>query len=78
MRTSLLALTLCLVLPEMCRAQATEDEQREACGPDVVQFCAAEIPHRARIAQCLEVNRARISPQCRAMLDGGRPAARGR
>jgi hypothetical protein len=77
MRTSLLALTLCLALPGICRAQTTEDVQREACGPDVMQFCAAEIPDRGRITQCLEVNRARIAPQCRTMLDGGRPAPRG-
>ena len=74
MRTALLALTISASLPGFAWAQATEDEKREACGPDVMQYCASEIPNRTRIAACLRSKRNQISSECRVILDGGRPA----
>jgi hypothetical protein len=76
MRIALLALTLTLALPGWSWAQSTEDERREACTSDVFQFCAMEIPDRTRIQQCLEARRNQISPECRLVLDGGRPPRR--
>jgi hypothetical protein len=57
-------------------AQVSDEEGRQACEPDVMRLCADSIPDRQRIAQCLRTNVQQISPNCRAVLNGGRPAAR--
>lgn len=53
---------------------ATEEEARAACTGDAFSFCASSIPDREKVAQCLRTNRARISADCRIVLDGGKPS----
>lgn len=50
-------------------ASGTADEQR-ACTPDVFRLCAAEIPNEDRIVQCLNRKVSKLSPACRAVIDG--------
>ena len=75
MRTTILAAVACMVIGSTAHAQVTEEQQRQACEPDVMRLCAEAIPDRPRIAQCLRANVQQISAACRAMLNGGRPAA---
>lgn len=50
-------------------AQGT-DQEREACTPDVFRLCSSEIPNVDRIVQCLNRERPRLSPGCRAVMTG--------
>ena len=44
--------------------------QRRARGPDVFRLCAEFIPDHAAIASCLETNKTRLNPDCRAVFEG--------
>ena len=51
----------------------TEDgslAQRRACKPDVFRLCAEFIPNRTAITNCLQHNKPRLNPDCRAVFDG--------
>lgn len=63
-----------LGLPGVGLAQSSEGERRQACTGDAFRFCTLDIPDRQKIRQCLVTNREQISPECRAVIDGGRPA----
>jgi hypothetical protein len=43
-------------------------EERAACSPDVKKYCEYALPDVMQVAQCLQANRARISPACRQVL----------
>jgi hypothetical protein len=43
-------------------------EEREACSPDVHKYCERALPDVLQVAQCLQVNRTKISPSCRQVL----------
>ena len=45
--------------------------QKRACRPDVYRLCAGEIPNVRAIVSCLKANASRLSPDCRAVFDGG-------
>jgi hypothetical protein len=45
-------------------------EQRAACEPDVFRLCVNFIPDRTAITGCLQRNKPRLNPDCRALFDG--------
>jgi hypothetical protein len=48
----------------------TSDNQRRACEPDAFRVCGRYIPDRDAIADCLHRNVTRLSPACRAVMEG--------
>jgi hypothetical protein len=46
-------------------------EQQQACTPDVMRLCQAEIPDVARITSCMKRNRLNLSPACGAVFGVG-------
>ncbi len=44
--------------------------QRQACKPDVYRLCSTYIPSRDGITYCLHLNIRRLSPDCRAVMEG--------
>ncbi len=50
-------------------AQGTP-EMEQACTPDVMRLCNAEVPDVARITACMKRNRANLSPACSAAAFG--------
>jgi hypothetical protein len=51
-------------------AEESTEVQREACTPDVYRLCAMYIPSHDGITYCLSKNMDRLSPACRAVMDG--------
>ena len=51
--------------------------QRRACEPDVFRLCDQFIPYAEAITSCLEHNKARLSPDCRAVFQGDESADAG-
>jgi hypothetical protein len=51
-------------------AQESTSVQREACRPDVYRLCKWYIPSHAGITYCLRQNIDRLSPDCRAVMEG--------
>jgi hypothetical protein len=43
-------------------------EDRAACAPSVQAFCQRALPDTMRVLSCLQQNRQRIAPACRAVL----------
>ena len=54
---------------EAKKRPGTEAQQR-ACTPDVFRLCSAHIPFVRAIVSCLERNKRRLSPACRAVFEG--------
>jgi hypothetical protein len=48
-------------------AQGTP-EQRQACEPDAMRLCSEFVPDVDRIVACMNKNRIRLSPACRAVF----------
>ena len=48
---------LCIFWAAPGVAQASEDQQRAACGGNVIRFCFSQIPDRERITECMLGNR---------------------
>jgi hypothetical protein len=46
-------------------------EQQQACTPDVMRLCNAEIPDVGRITSCMQRNRSNLSPACGAVFGVG-------
>jgi hypothetical protein len=59
---------LLLLAATAAYAQEGTLAQRNACKPDVFRLCSDFIPDRTAITNCLEGNRARLSPGCRAVF----------
>jgi hypothetical protein len=76
MRKTILAAIFLASTAGAGHAQVSDEVARQACEPDVMRLCSEAIPDRQRIAQCLRTNVQQISPNCRAVLNGGAPAAR--
>lgn len=72
MRIIALSLVMAAV-PTVGWAQASDDGQ-QACMGDAFTFCAAQIPDREQVRQCLVANRTQISAACRSRIDAGRSA----
>ena len=64
---TLAQLPLPLPLPIPLPMEGTP-EDRAACGPSVDAFCSAALPDSMRVLACLQQNRQRIAPACRAVL----------
>ncbi|MBN9580189.1 MAG: hypothetical protein J0G37_01570 [Afipia sp.] len=43
-------------------------EQRRACRADAKKFCGQFIPNVPKITACMEANKSRLSPPCRAQF----------
>ena len=46
------------------------EAQRNACKPDVYRLCKWYIPSRSGITYCLHQNIDKLSPDCRAVMEG--------
>ena len=46
-------------------------EQQQACTPDVMRLCNAEIPDVGRITACMKRNRSNLSPACGSVFGVG-------
>ena len=46
----------------------SEAQQRDVCMGDALRLCAAYIPDRGRITDCMLSKRAQLSAQCRAVF----------
>jgi hypothetical protein len=46
-------------------------EMQQACTPDVMRLCNAEIPDVARITACMKRNRMSLSPACGTVFGVG-------
>ena len=46
-------------------------EMQQACTPDVMRLCNAEIPDVGRITACMKRNRMNLSPACGAVFGVG-------
>ena len=78
MRVVMLTALMVVATTGAVPAQSTDAERRNSCTGDAFKFCAGDIPDRAKIEQCLKANRDRLNPDCRAVIDGGKPAPRRR
>jgi hypothetical protein len=65
---------LFIVICGPLRAEEGTLAQRRACEPDVFRLCSEFIPDHAAITTCLERNKARLNPDCRAVFEGGESA----
>lgn len=43
-------------------------EERAACQGDVRKYCESYLPDVMQVANCLQANKARLSPACRQVL----------
>lgn len=64
-RITLVALGLLAAAPAL--AQGTQ-AQRDACTPDVMSLCSADIPDVPRIIACLRRERAKVSNACQQAM----------
>ncbi|MEW6643841.1 MAG: hypothetical protein AB1586_25260 [Pseudomonadota bacterium] len=44
-------------------------EQRRACRADAMRLCRDAVPNVPRITACMEKNKAKLSPSCRAQFN---------
>ena len=53
------------------RSQADDGTvaQRNACKPEVFRLCKEFIPDRSAITNCLQRNKERLNPECKAVFD---------
>jgi hypothetical protein len=68
--SSLVAMAPVLVV--ICGPAGAEEgtlAQRRACEPDVFRLCKEFIPDHTAITSCLERNKARLNPDCRAVFE---------
>jgi hypothetical protein len=66
------AATIAALLGSLSAASANYQpsaEQRSACMGDTLRLCASEIPNTTRIINCLQRQKAQVSPRCRAFFD---------
>jgi hypothetical protein len=45
-------------------------EEQSACTPDVLSLCFWQIPNEDKIVACLNKNLAKLSPECRKVMEG--------
>jgi hypothetical protein len=46
-------------------------EMQQACTPDVMRLCNADVPDVDKIVACMKRNRANLSPACGAVFGAG-------
>lgn len=73
MPSRLIAAAVTLLVSTAAFAQGTP-QQRAACRPDVAKFCKGKGEDPGVLLQCLEDNKDKISPKCRAVIVEADPA----
>lgn len=74
---TIVGLLLTMSLVDAAAARMISDKERmrqqaeHLCYNDVQKLCNADIPDEARIAACMKVHRAQLSPGCRKVFDTG-------
>ena len=48
-------------------------EMQQACTPDVMRLCNADVPDVDKIVACMKRNRANLSPACGTVFGAGLP-----
>jgi len=66
--SSLAALALMAFMSAGVAHAAGTLEQRRACRADAKKFCGEYIPNVRRITACMEANKQRLTPACRAQF----------
>src|ERR1700730_1146202 len=64
---ALLVLSLSMTSPALSKS-GPRSQQQTACEDDAYRLCPDEIPDEARVASCMERQKAKLSPGCRAMF----------
>jgi hypothetical protein len=64
---ALVVLSLAMTSPARCQSDL-RSQQQAACEDDASRLCPDEIPDEARVASCMERQKAKLSPACRAMF----------
>ena len=68
----LLAVLGLTLAPAMARAQGTA-EQQQACTPDALRLCSAEIPDIPKTTACMKAHLGQLSARCRAAFNDAVP-----
>jgi hypothetical protein len=69
MKSALALVVVSLSMTSPALSQSDRQAQRQtACEDDAYRLCPDEIPDEARVASCMERQKARLSPACRAMF----------
>ena len=64
---ALVVLSLSMTSPALCQSDL-RSQQQTACEDDAYRLCPDEIPDEARVASCMERQKSKLSPGCRAMF----------
>ena len=64
---ALVVLSLSMTGPALCQS-GLRSQQQTACEDDAYRLCPDEIPDEARVTSCMERQKAKLSPGCRAMF----------
>jgi hypothetical protein len=64
---ALVVLSLAMTSPALGQS-GLRAEQQAACEDDAYRLCPDEIPDEARVASCMNRQKARLSPGCRAFF----------
>ncbi len=64
---ALVVLSLSMTSPALCQSDR-RSQQQTACEDDAYRLCPDEIPDEALVASCMERQKAKLSPECRAMF----------
>ncbi len=73
----IVGLLLTLAATDLASAKQMSDKERmraqaeHLCYGDVQKLCNADIPDETKIAACMSVHRAQLSPGCRKVFDSG-------
>jgi hypothetical protein len=69
MKSALALVVLSLSMTSPALSQSDRQSQRQmACQDDALRLCPDAIPDEARVASCMERQKAKLSPGCRAMF----------
>jgi hypothetical protein len=64
---ALVVLSLFMTSPGRCQSDL-RSQQQAACEDDANRLCPDEIPDEAAVASCMERQKSKLSPACRAMF----------
>ena len=64
-----LVLLAAIATPAFAQSGPSESQQRQACMGDAMRLCAAYVPDRGKIKDCLASQHDQLSPQCRVVFD---------
>lgn len=64
---AVIVLSLFMTAPAICQSDPRA-QQELACQDDAYRLCPNEIPDEAMVTSCMERQKAKLSPACRAMF----------